>query len=128
MKKKKVKAGRPKGTGKKLNGKGCRQKGHDFERWTAEQFRKVFPEARRHLEYQMGEALGRDIANTGDYLVQCKRGKKYASLSALKEIQICPIEGGIPVLVTKGDHSEPVACLPLEHFLKLLGIERKGKR
>lgn len=105
---------------RKLNGTGCRRKGHSFERWCAEQFRKVFPHAKRHLEYQASEARGVDLDNTGQYLVQCKRGRRYASLSAIFEIQPCPIEGGIPVLVTQGDSTQPLACLPLSHFLKLL--------
>ncbi len=91
-----------------------------YERWTANEMKKVFPDARRHLEYQDSEALGRDIANSGDYLIQCKRGRRYASLSAIKEIQICPIEGGIPVLITRGDNTEALACLPFTHFLKLI--------
>lgn len=101
-------------------GKLSRTKGHSFERWVANKFKKIFPQARRHLEYQMGEAFGVDIANVGDYRVQCKRGKKYSSVSAIKEIQICPIEGGIPVLVTKGDNVEPLCVLPFEHFLHLV--------
>lgn len=106
--------------GRKIFGRGCRTKGHSFERWVANELKKVFPEARRHLEYQMGEALGRDIANTGDYLFQCKRNKKYCSIKAIKEIQICPIEGGVPVLVTKGDGEEPLAVLPFRELVKLL--------
>lgn len=118
------KRGRPKGSGKKLSGRGCRTKGHSFERWVAETLRKVFPDAKRHLEYQSREANGCDIDNTGAYLFQCKRNKKYASLSAIQEIQICPIEGGIPVLVTKGDNLEPLACLPYSELLRLLRIEK----
>jgi len=125
----KRKAGRPKGTtGKKISGKGCRAKGHSFERWVAESLRKVFPEAKRHLEYHARDADGRDIENTGAYLFQCKRNRKYASLSAIKEIQICPIEGGIPVLVTKGDNEQPLACLPYSEFLRLLALEKKLTR
>jgi len=124
---KKAKAGRPKGTGKKISGKGCRTKGHSFERWVSEQLRKVFPDAKRHLEYQAREADGRDIDNTGSYLFQCKRNRKYASLSKIKEVQIDPIEGGVPVLVTKGDNEEPLACLPFSHFVKLLAIEKARK-
>lgn len=123
----KKKPGRPKGTGKKLSGKGCRTKGHSFERWVAETLRKIFPDAKRHLEYHSRDADGRDIEHTGQYLIQCKRNRKYASLSAIKEIQICPIEGGIPVLVTKGDSLEPLACLPYSHFLKLIALERQNR-
>jgi hypothetical protein len=82
--------------------------------------KRVFPDARRHLEYQSGEALGRDIANTGEYLFQCKRNKKYCSIKAIQEIQVCPIEGGVPILVTKGDGLEPLAILPFGELLNLL--------
>lgn len=105
---------------KRLNGRGCRQKGHSFERWVAIQLRKLYPKARRHLEYQDSQAIGIDIAECGEYLIQCKRGKKYAPLSAIEEIQICPIEGGQPLLVTKGDNKEPLVAMRFEHFLTLV--------
>ncbi len=127
MKELKSKVGRPKGTGKKLNGRGCRTKGHSFERWVANTLLKIFPDAKRHLEYQAREADGRDIDHTGRYKIQCKRGRKYASLSAIKEVQIDPIECGIPVLITKGDNEQPIACLPYSHFLKLLAYEKARK-
>lgn len=109
--------GKTKKKGKTING---RAKGHSFERWVAQEFRKVFPGAKRHLEYQADEAQGIDLDCTGDYRVQCKRGRKYAPLTKLNEIQLCPIEGGIPVLVTQGDHTLPMAALPLKDFLTML--------
>ncbi len=123
---KKRKPGRPKGTGKRISGKGCRTKGHSFERWVAAKVSKIFPDAKRHLEYHARDADGRDIENTGAYLIQCKRNRKYAPLSALKEIQIDPIDGGIPVLITKGDNEEPIACLPFDHFLRLAACYQKA--
>lgn len=101
-------------------GKLSRKKGHDFERFVANELKKVFPDARRQLEYQSTEARGFDIANTGEYLIQCKRGRKYSSLTAIEEIQMDPIECGVPILVTKGDDKEPLACMPFKHFVKLL--------
>lgn len=106
--------------GEVVSGLRSRRKGHSFERWVANKLKKIYPEARRHLEYQASEALGVDVANCGEYRIQCKRGKRYASLTAIEEIQICPIEGGVPVLVTKGDNKEPLACMPFEHFIKLV--------
>lgn len=120
--------GRPKGTGRKISGKGCRTKGHDFERWCAEQFRKVFPNAKRHLEYQLEDCQGIDLDETGEYKIQCKRGKRYAPLTAIKEIQLCPIEGGIPVLVTQGNYTEPLACLPLKDFLRILASHEAKRK
>lgn len=105
---------------KRLNGKGARRKGHSFERWVAKRIRKIFPNAKRHLEYQADEAQGIDIDGTGFYKIQCKRGRRYASLSAIEEIQLDPIEGGVRVLVTKGDNKEPLCALPFEHFLHLV--------
>lgn len=101
-------------------GKMQRQKGHDFERWVAKKLRKIFPNARRHLEYQDSQAIGVDVTECGAYLIQCKRGRKYSSLSAIEEVQVCPIEGGIPILVTKGDNKEPLVAMPFEHFLSLV--------
>lgn len=101
-------------------GKLSRTKGHAFERWVAIQLRKVFPEAKRQLEYQISDCVGVDLANTGDYKIQCKREKKYSSVVAIEEVQICPIHGGIPVLITKGDGKEPLAVLPFTEFVRLL--------
>lgn len=97
-----------------------RTKGHSFERWVAIQMRRIYPKARRHLEYQDSQAFGVDIAECGEYLIQCKRGRKYASMKAIEEIQVCPIEGGIPVLVTKGDNKEPLVAMHFSHFIKLV--------
>lgn len=97
-----------------------RTKGHAFERWTAIALRVVFPSARRHLEYQDGECHGFDIANTGVYRVQCKRGKKYASVSAIKEVEADELFGEVPVLVTKGDNERVLAVIPFEEFVDLL--------
>lgn len=101
-------------------GKAERTKGHSFERLIAIKFRKLFPRARRHLEYHAGDANGIDIDNVGDFRIQCKRGKRYAPLTAIEEIQLDPIEGGIPVLITQADRKEILVALPLRYFLRLL--------
>lgn len=103
-----------------MSGKRSRTKGHLFERWVANQLKKYFPDAKRHLEYQQSEATGVDLVGTYPYLIQCKRMKRYASLTAILEVQVDPIEGGIPVLVTKADNKEAIACLPFTEFLRLL--------
>lgn len=101
-------------------GKLSRRKGHAFERWVAIQLRKVFPEAKRQLEYQFSDCVGVDLANTGDYKIQCKRERKYSPISAIEEVQICPLEGGVRVLITKADDKEPLAVLPFSEFVRLL--------
>lgn len=106
----------------------CRRKGHSFERWVANQLKTIFPDAKRHLEYQACEANGVDVVGTHPYLVQCKRNKAYAPITAIKEVQVCPIEGGVPILVTKGDNMEPMAVLPFDELLRLIRLEKQNGR
>lgn len=102
-----------------------RTKGHAFEREVAIEFRRAgFPEAKRHLEYQACEAQGIDLDGTGPYRVQCKRGRKPAPISAIDEIQLDPINGGIPVLATRGDKGIAYAVLPLKNLLDLIRASR----
>lgn len=99
-----------------------RTKGHSFERDIAARFRTVFPNAIRELEYQKSKAVGVDLANTGPYLVQCKRFKKYAPISCIEEIRARDVNE-IPVLVTKANNQPTLAVIPFEHFIKLLELE-----
>lgn len=103
-----------------------RRKGHAFERWVAIKLRKIFPEARRQLEFQAAVAIeGVDLVHTGRYKIQCKRGRKYASISAIFQVQICPIEGGCPVLITQGDRQEPMAVLPFQELIRLIRLAER---
>lgn len=103
-----------------MSGRRSRTKGHAFERWVAKKLRRRFPDAKRHLEYQFSEANGVDLVGTYPYLIQCKRMKRYASLAAISEVTIDPIEGGIPVLITKADRGDVLAALPFSEFLRLI--------
>lgn len=98
-----------------------RTKGFSFERQIAQLLRPVFgPDVRRHLEYQAREANGVDLIGTGNYKIQCKRGKKYASLSAIKEVTADELLGEVPILVTQGDRERILAVLPFEELIRLL--------
>jgi hypothetical protein len=99
-------------------GKLSRTKGHSFERKVAALFREIYPRARRQLEYHPDDALGVDIQDCGPFLIQCKRGRKYHSLSAIEEVQTRP--GGIPALITKGDDKEEIIALYLKDFLDII--------
>lgn len=102
-----------------------RNKGHKFEREIAKRLRKVFPEARRQLEYHQNDANGVDIQQTGRYRIQCKRFKKYAPVSCIEEVQLNgPDE--VPVLVTKGDNAPILAVLPFDELLRLLENDLDG--
>jgi hypothetical protein len=105
-----------------MGGASSRRKGHQFERQVAIDLRPVFPEARRHLEYQDAEANGIDLVNTGPFKFQCKKLKKYASISMLSEVQ-CDRSCEVPILVTAGDGLEPVAVIPWTAFLTLIGVK-----
>lgn len=100
-------------------GKMQRRKGHSFEREIAQIFRTIYPDARRKLEYHEKDALGVDIQDTGPFLIQCKRGRNYAPITKIFEIQGATSDK-IPLLVTKGDNRETMVALPLEAFMRLL--------
>lgn len=116
-------SGKFKGQKRKM-GKKSRTKGHSFEREIAARLRVVFPEARRQLEYHARDARGIDIQETGRYRIQCKRGKKYAPITAIEEIEHDPLFD-VPVLVTKGDRGEVMAALPFGELLRLIASAEK---
>ncbi len=106
--------------------KSQRVKGHAFERYVAIAMRKIFPQARRHLEFQKEEAAeGVDLVHTGRYKIQCKRLRKYASITAIFQVKLCPIEGGCPVLITQGDRLEAMVVLPFSEFLALVKLAER---
>lgn len=109
-------------------GKTERTKGHSFERLIAKKLRRIFPRARRHLEYHIGDANGIDLDHTGDFRIQCKRGKRYASLTAIEEVTLDPIEGGVPVLITQADRKQILVCLPFGAFMNLLRDAGHGEK
>lgn len=94
-----------------------RKKGHDFERAIAKVLSPFYPEIRRHLEYHKEDCKGFDLDNSGRLKIQCKRGKKYAPLSKIKEPQ-CE-KGEIPVLITKADRERPIVAFYLDDLIDL---------
>ena len=103
-----------------MGGRHSRTKGHSFERAIAIRLRSKFPKARRHLEYQDAEANGCDLVETGPYRIQCKKLRKYASITKIFEVKCDRELGEVPVLVTQGDHLEAMVVIPLEDFLRLI--------
>jgi len=97
-------------------GKLSREKGKRFEQEIARDFKKLgFTEACRHLEYYVGNGV--DLENTGKFQVQCKRGKGYAPINKIFEIQSFT---GIPVLITKADRLPTMAVIPWDQLMKIL--------
>lgn len=121
-------------------GKLSRTKGHSFERQVALWFQEAgFPDCRRQLEYHVKDAFGVDLQGTGPFMVQCKRGRTYAPITAIEEVnvedagdrrwqrrEITPefavIEPAFacPILITKADKKPAMAVLPAEEFFKLI--------
>lgn len=100
-------------------GKLSRQRGASYEREVAKALHKMFPKARRHLEYHALDANGVDLQDTGPFAIQCKRGRTYAPINKIKEVQCSP--DMIPMLVTRADNEESLVVLSLENFIKILG-------
>ncbi len=104
-----------------MGGKLSRTKGHSFEREIAKALRKIFPKARRHLEnHEEDAANGADLIFTGKYRIQCKRGRKPSSLSAIKQVKADEMFGEVPILVTQGDRERILVAMPWEEFLRLI--------
>jgi hypothetical protein len=108
----------------KSHGGRSRRKGHQFERDVAISLRDIFPEARRHLEYQDQEANGVDLIETGHFRFQCKKLKSYAPVSTIDEIESDRMLGEIPVVVTAADDEPWMAVL---HFDDLLSLIRESR-
>lgn len=112
----------------KNKGRHARRKGHQFERDVAISLRGVFPEARRHLEYQHQEANGVDLVNTGRFLFQCKKLKAYAPISTINEIQAHRALGDIPVVVTAADNSPWMAVLYYDDLIELISFYQSRQK
>lgn len=98
------------------------KKGKQFEREVANILGHIFPEAKRHLEYQADEALaGEDLSGTDRIKIQCKNHQNYVPVGTIKEVRTKDPDD-IPVLVTKGNRLEAMAVLPFEKFVTLLEI------
>lgn len=109
-----------------MGGASSRTKGHSFERFVAQQFRDAgWPDAKTTRQADpLSDPLGCDIAGVAPFKPQCKSCKRYAPLSAIEEIQghvrIGSKESFIPLLITKGNHLKPIACLYLSDFLAII--------
>jgi len=96
-----------------------RAKGFAFERYIAAAMRMIgYTKAHRQLEFQINNALGIDIAETGRYKIQCKKTKKYVPMNTINEVKYKGDE--IPVLIAAGDGEPPLVTMRLEDWLELV--------
>jgi len=104
---------------KKINGA---KKGKAFEREWANEIGHIFPEAKRHLEYQADEAShGVDLEGTDIFKFQLKNHQNYVSVGTIYEIKKLQ-NGEVPVLITKGNKLPTMAVLPATAFIHLLEV------
>lgn len=97
-----------------------RQKGHSFERFIANLMKAIgYTKAHRQLEFQINNALGIDIAETGRYKIQCKKTKKYVPMSTINEVKTKGDD--IAVLIAAGDNEPPLVTMFLNDWLYLVG-------
>ena len=88
---------------------------------------KYFPKRNGTSRSKKKEALGFDLDNTGPFRFQCKRNKKYCSISKIEEVQ--DLKGTIPALITQGDRKRPVVALYLDDLIRILediGVAYEG--
>jgi len=98
-----------------------RKKGLSYEREIANELKPIFPDVKRHLEFQIQDCKGYDLDNTEllgmNFKIQCKRYKQYAPISKIFEVK----EEGIPVLITRGDRQESMVVMKLDDWKEVLG-------
>lgn len=104
---------------KKIN---SRRKGHGEERKLALHWRAngLFPDAKRHLEYQSQEAKeGVDLDNTACFDVQIKVGKQVPKFLYTIINQIRNQAGQYKVGVVRRDNEKPLVVMPLKDWEEL---------
>lgn len=103
-----------------MGGSWSRNKGHSFERLIANQLKPLFPGSKRQLEYQIDTCRGVDLSGTGEFRIQCKKLKSYASINTIKEIQFDRALGEVPILVTAADGEPAMAVLYWDDLIDLI--------
>jgi hypothetical protein len=96
-----------------------RTKGHNFERWVAQQLRPIFPDAARGFQTRGGTAEETDIKGT-PYAIECKVGAQPNIRAAMAQVQAAQPDG-TPVVVTKRDRECPLVTMRFEDWVALIG-------
>jgi len=97
-----------------------RTKGLAFERFIANELKIIFPEIRRQLEFQVQDAKGVDLQNSGVFKIQCKKYADYVSISTINEAQYNNLLGEMPVLISAGTNKEPMVVMRFEDWIELI--------
>ena len=112
-----------------MNGRGCRRKGHDFEREIAADLRSSFPEARRGLQYQDGAHVA-DVVNVPGWHIECKRHRRVNIKAALDQA-IADVQAresaDIPVAITKDDGGDVLVTMTYFDWRKMIGDKNENQ-
>jgi hypothetical protein len=98
-----------------------REKGASFERDVANEFKEVFPSARRGLGQARDAGEVADVAEVGPFWPECKHHKKTNARAALAQaVKASKKSGRIPIAVCKDNFAEPTVTMRFSDFLALL--------
>ena len=106
-----------------MGGKMSRTKGHTFERWVANAFKTVFPDARRGLQYRDPREC--DVEGT-PLRVECKRLKLVHSRDIVGALMQAKGDGErheddrLCIAVTKADRRETLVHMTFDTFLSMV--------
>lgn len=98
-----------------------RRKGHGAERELVGIFKSIFPDVKRHLEFQKQEAeAGVDLDNTNPFLIQSKIGKQVPKKNYQFLAQIKDKKGQYKLVVCRRDREKWLAIMDFDDFFELV--------
>jgi len=106
-----------------ISKRGCRAKGHAFERDIANRFKAIYGGRIRRGQQGRDGADAPDVMGVPRFWVECKRQIKPNILAALRQAEDAADAAGDPrscVAVTKGNRDSAVVTLRLTDFLALI--------
>lgn len=102
-----------------------RRKGASWERDLANRWReKLYPDARRGIGQARSGGEVCDVEST-PWWCELKVGQRPDILGAMRQA-VKATDGRPPLVVVKRDREEPLVCMRLEDFEKLILAQREG--
>ena len=101
----------------------ARDKGHGFERWVVQAFRRFWPGCvTSRAGAPRADAGGVDLVGTGCFNFQCKAVER--GLSYHEVLRGMPEDGKFNIVLHKKNRAGVVVVLPWEDFVELLELMR----
>jgi|15BtaG_2_1085339.scaffolds.fasta_scaffold13334_2 hypothetical protein len=103
-----------------MGGRASRNKGHNFERSVAKDFRGIFGEGKRGFQTRGGTAEEPDVI-TPHFSIECKAHKVAPIRSALRQATVsAETDGKVPLAILKDDRKRPFITMYYDDFLDLV--------